>query len=96
MINIDSLPNESLKQMLQHPDLRQSDIYWSRREDLSEMGQYLWWYFEEEKGGGEEAAEISDSWKNTFRNRHNDENYPYRDEDSRNRKLVVEYNPPLS
>ena len=48
------------------------------------------------KKKGEEAAEISDSWKNTFRNRHNDENYPYRDEDSRNRKLVVEYNPPLS
>ena len=90
MININSLPNETLKQILQHPDLCRSDIEaagktcqrWSTIcDDISEKKR-------------EEAAEISDAWKNTFRNWHNDENYPFRDEDSR--KLVVEYIPPLS
>ena len=92
MINIDSLPNpnETFKQILQHPDLCQSDLEAAGKtcQRWSEICVDIL------KKKREEAAAISDSWKNTFRHDwHNDE-YPYRDEDSR--KIVVEYIPPLS
>ena len=92
MININSLPNETLKQILQHPDLCQSDLEAAGKtcQRWSEICDDI------SKKKREEAAEISDSWKNTFRHRdwHNVETYP--DRDGNSRKLVIEYIPPLS
>ena len=92
-MNINSLPNETLKQILQHPDLCQSDIEAAGKtcQRWSEICDDI------SKKKSEEAAEISDCWKNTFRHwnvRNDYEKYLYRDDNSR--KILVEYIPPLS
>ena len=88
MTNIDRLPNEILKQILQYPDLCRSDI------EAAGKTCQRWFNICEEilKEKTDEAAEISDSWKNTFRRDKYDNRF--RDQDSR--KFVIEYRPPLS
>ena len=88
MTNIDRLPNEILKQILQYPDLCLSDI------EAAGKTCQRWFNICEEilKEKTDEAAEISDSWKNTFRRDKYDNRF--RDQDSR--KFVIEYRPPLS
>ena len=85
-MNINSLPNDCIFEILQHPDLCQSDIEaagktcqrWS--EICDDISKKKW----------EEAAEIRYSWENTFR-LWRDETYP-----DNSCKIVVEYIPPLS
>ena len=86
MVNIDSLPNEQIFQILQHPDLCRSDL------EAAGKTCQRWSVICDDimKKKGEEAAEISDSWVNTFR-LWRDETYP-----DNSCKLVVEYIPPMS
>ena len=86
MVNIDSLPNEQIFQILQHPDLCRSDL------EAAGKTCQRWSVICDDimKKKGEEAAEIRDSWENTFR-LWRDETYP-----DNSCKIVVEYIPPLS
>ena len=89
MINIDSFPNETLTQIFRHPDLCRSDIE-AAGKTCQRWSKICDGVLKEKK---EKAAEISDSWKSTFKHFNDDDEYPLRDHC---RKLVIEYIPPLS